>query len=66
MSVIGDEKHFLVECTNPSLVNNRTVMFDKIHRICQQFSNLDPISKFNYMFSGKDITILPNVCSFIT
>ena len=30
---VGDETHFLVECTDPSLGNNRTVMFDKIHGI---------------------------------
>ena len=65
LNKIGDEEHFLVNCNNAQIVSNRNIMLNNISNVSPQFPFLDNHSKFQYLFAGKDQSVLPATSNFI-
>lgn len=49
---IEDEYHFIIDCSYYSII--RSKFYEKIHKICPNFENLDSKSKLHYLLSAED------------
>lgn len=58
-----DEKHFITECS--LYVHLRDNFFKEINLKCQNFQNLDKVSKFNWLFISEDLDVLKHLGQFI-
>jgi hypothetical protein len=53
---IEDEHHFLIDC---SIYNNsRKICYQKMSELCTNFNNMLDKSKFYYLFTNADLSII--------
>ena len=53
---IEDEYHFLIDC--PIYNNSRKICYQKISELCPNFNNMSDKSKFYYLFTNEDLSII--------
>lgn len=53
---IEDEYHFLIDC--PIYNNSRKICYQKISELCSNFNNMSDKSKFYYLFTNEDLSII--------
>ena len=53
---IEDEYHFLIDC--PIYNNSRKICYQKISELCSNFNNMLDKSKFYYLFTNEDLSII--------
>ena len=53
---IEDEYHFLIDC--PIYDNSRKICYQKISELCSNFNNMSDKSKFYYLFTNEDLSII--------
>jgi hypothetical protein len=53
---IEDEYHFLIDC--PIYNNSRKICYQKISELCSNFNNMSDKSKFYYLFTHEDLSII--------
>ena len=58
---IEDEYHFLIDCPIydcPIYNNSRKICYQKISELCSNFNNMLDKSKFYYLFTNEDLSII--------
>ena len=53
---IEDEYHFLIDC--PIYNSSRKICYQKISELCSNFNNMSDKSKFYYLFTNEDLSII--------
>jgi hypothetical protein len=53
---IEDKYHFLIDC--PIYNNRRKICYQKISELCSNFNNMSDKSKFYYLFTNEDLSII--------
>jgi hypothetical protein len=53
---IEDEYHFLIDCHIYN--NSRKICYQKISELCSNFNNMSDKSKFYYLFTNEDLSII--------
>jgi len=65
LSEVGDEKHYLVRCTQSAITEERGEMLTLVHRISPQFSQLSENTRMVYLMSFIDENIMRPVAKFL-
>jgi hypothetical protein len=57
---IEEEYHFLIDCPIPvyNINNSRKICYQKISELCSNFNNMSDKSKFYYLFTNEDLSII--------
>lgn len=62
-NVIEDEEHFITQC--PSYENLRQQLFLYVTKNCRNFANLDDKTKFTWLMTTEDNSIIQKLCHFL-
>ena len=65
LAEVGDEKHYLVRCTQSAITEERGEMLTLVHRISPQFSQLSENTRMVYLMSFIDGNIMRPVAKFL-
>jgi hypothetical protein len=65
LNVLGDEKHYLLDCTNKKMVDVRSKFFKSIKIICPQLAGFDNKNIVDYCLSMKDKLIQEPTAIFV-
>ena len=63
-NLIGDEKHFLLYCTNVKLLELRNSLWQDISLVVPGVLDLPTNERFLYLFSGCDLSTIEPVCRY--
>lgn len=63
LSEIEDEIHFLIKCPKYDIYRN--LFFSSVQKHCRNFSLLDDKSKFNWLITNSDKSIITELSNFI-
>jgi hypothetical protein len=58
---LGDEYHFLFNCTHPSIQNCITPIFTVLKRLCPQLDTMDSCNKGKFLLNNSDPQIINTV-----
>ena len=64
MNVLGDENHYLLDCTNRRMADARSSFLGCIKSLCPQLSGFDNKNIIKYCFSMKDKTTVEPTAKF--